>query len=311
MKCIVIIPVYNKENTIERCIRSVSDQTYPIEILAVNDGSTDSCGTLLESIELDNFTFLHQENKGVSAARNLGLQYALEHDYEHLFLLDADDYWLPNHVETHIALSQEFPDATAFGSNYSKINADHIEKTKFSGFTNNENQVLDQFFNNNFLNSIFLSSNVSFKSSLLEDTGLFRPQITHAEDTDFFIRVGVHSKVVFSHQITAMIDVSADNRSDLVNMDHRNYPDFTAYEAFCPDHVGLKKYLDLNYYAIALLYRMENKVDKAQEYEQLINFKNLSFKQRQLLKLSGNSLRYLKEVQIYLQRKGMRLRSGS
>jgi glycosyltransferase involved in cell wall biosynthesis len=292
-------------------VNSILSQTVETHILIIDDGSTDASVQVIESLNHPSVHYLHQENKGVSAARNLGLQYALEHDYEHLFLLDADDYWSPDHVKTHAALSQEFPEARAFGTNYSKINGDHLEKTKFSGFMHDKNQVLEQFFNHNFFNSIFLSSSISFKTSMLEKTGLFNTQISHAEDTDFYIRVGLHATVAFSHTVTAMIDVSAENRSDVIKMERRNYPDFTVYEQFCAAHEGLKKYLDLNYYAIALLYRMENQINKAREYEQLINLHNLSFKQRKLLKLSGNPLRYLKDVQIYLQRKGMRLRSGS
>lgn len=89
----VIIPVYNKEKTIEKCVDSVLRQQYPnIEIILVDDGSQDSSYNLcvrLSEIHR-NVTVLHQENKGVSAARNLGLKYATG---EYISFVDSDD-WL-------------------------------------------------------------------------------------------------------------------------------------------------------------------------------------------------------------------------
>lgn len=311
MKYLIIIPLYNKQDSIDRCLKSVCSQTIGhFKILVVNDGSTDASVDVVNNIRDVRITVIDQANAGVSAARNLGLRYAIDHDYDHIFLLDADDYWLPDHMETHIKLSQQFPDTTAFSTNYTRVHTDHLETSKFSLLNSKNDQVLDSFFEHNYLNSIFLCSNVSFKTSILEKTGLFDTQCSHAEDTDFFIRVGMHARVSFSHKVTVMIDVSAENRSDVIAIRHRNYPDFSVYNEFCDQHSGLQKYLDLNYYAIALLYRLENEVNKAKEYEKCINFNNLSLKQRQLLKISGNALKYLKEVQHFLQRKGMRLRSG-
>lgn len=96
-KISVIIPAYNIETLIERCVRSVSDQTYPkesLEIIAVDDGSIDKTGAILDRLskEIDNLKVYHQENKGSSAARNFGIR---QSSGEYLGFVDSDDYISP------------------------------------------------------------------------------------------------------------------------------------------------------------------------------------------------------------------------
>ena len=88
----VIVPVYNSEKYILDCVNSVLDQEFSsYEVIIVNDGSTDESLTILQSLakQSDKIRVVSQENKGVSAARNLGLQLS-QGDY--IVFLDADDY---------------------------------------------------------------------------------------------------------------------------------------------------------------------------------------------------------------------------
>lgn len=76
----IIIPVYNAEAYIEQCIRFVLNQTMQdIEIVAVNDGSTDASNQILDSLSVTDERLLvfHHQNKGVSATRNFGTQQAI------------------------------------------------------------------------------------------------------------------------------------------------------------------------------------------------------------------------------------------
>ncbi|MFV0577641.1 MAG: glycosyltransferase family 2 protein [Fusobacterium ulcerans] len=90
----VIVPVYNVEKYLERCLNSIIDQTYKnIEIICINDGSNDSCGDILKIYnKKDNrVKIIEQENQGLSSARNTGLVAA---GGEYIFFVDSDD-WLP------------------------------------------------------------------------------------------------------------------------------------------------------------------------------------------------------------------------
>jgi glycosyltransferase involved in cell wall biosynthesis len=92
MKVSIIIPIYNVESKLNRCLASVVNQTYKnLEIILINDGSTDNSGVLCEEFKKvdDRIIIIHQENKGLSGARNSGMK-NLSGDY--LYFLDSDDY---------------------------------------------------------------------------------------------------------------------------------------------------------------------------------------------------------------------------
>lgn len=88
----VIIPAYNVETTLLKCVKSVIDQTYQhIEIILVDDGSCDGTPGLCDEIaaKYPSCTVIHRENGGLSAARNTGIDYATG---QYLYFLDSDDY---------------------------------------------------------------------------------------------------------------------------------------------------------------------------------------------------------------------------
>lgn len=95
----VIIPVYNVEVYLERCVESVRRQTYNnLEILLIDDGSTDGSGNLCDGLQGrdERIRVIHQPNGGLSAARNAGIQHCCG---EFIAFLDSDDFICENHVE--------------------------------------------------------------------------------------------------------------------------------------------------------------------------------------------------------------------
>lgn len=100
----VIIPVYNTQQYLEQCVESVLLQTYQsIEILLIDDGSTDHSGSLCDSLANAHsmIRVFHQSNQGLSATRNLGIY---ESRGQFLFFLDSDDWIKPNLLEQLIHL---------------------------------------------------------------------------------------------------------------------------------------------------------------------------------------------------------------
>ena len=93
-KITIIIPAYNTETLVKKCVTSVLNQDYPaelLEVIAVDDGSTDGTGTVLDELAKDytNLTVIHKENGGSSSARNVGLK-AATGDY--VGFVDSDDF---------------------------------------------------------------------------------------------------------------------------------------------------------------------------------------------------------------------------
>ena len=94
----VMIPMYNTEKYVKKCITSLFNQTYKnIEIIVVDDGSTDNSLRICENLAKRDhrLKILHQENRGVSAARNIALN---ESQGDYLVFVDSDDYVRKNYI---------------------------------------------------------------------------------------------------------------------------------------------------------------------------------------------------------------------
>ena len=111
----IIIPVYNIKDYILRCVDSIIQQkpSIPIEILLIDDGSTDSSSELCDQLS-NEYRFvkaIHQENGGVSSARNKGIS---ESSGEWIWFIDGDDYLLPKAIDNLIPSLNEKDDIIAF-----------------------------------------------------------------------------------------------------------------------------------------------------------------------------------------------------
>ena len=118
----VIIPVFNTEAYLRRCLDSVMRQSELREIILVDDGSTDGSGDICDEYAArrpDLFRVIHQKNQGSSAARNAGIEIA---GGEYLSFIDSDDYIEPDMYECLLRLAEEYGADMASGEMW-------IEKT--------------------------------------------------------------------------------------------------------------------------------------------------------------------------------------
>lgn len=95
----IVVPVYKVETYLEPCVRSIMAQTYrDLEIILVDDGSPDSCGRICDELaaEDDRIIVIHQKNKGLSGARNTGIQQA---HGQYICFVDSDDLLCPEYCE--------------------------------------------------------------------------------------------------------------------------------------------------------------------------------------------------------------------
>ena len=109
-KCLIsiIVPVYNVESYLERCVNSIINQTYHnLEIILVDDGSPDGSGDLCDKLAKndDRITVYHKKNGGLSDARNYGVQNA---NGEYITFIDSDDFVAKDYIEHLYSMIQEF-----------------------------------------------------------------------------------------------------------------------------------------------------------------------------------------------------------
>ena len=128
----VIVPVYNAEAYLDQCVQSVLYQTFTdLELILVDDGSTDSSGTLCEcwATKDNRVRVLRKKNRGASGARNAGIDLA---GGEYILFLDSDDYWLDNSLMEKMCeqLNGMHPEVMSF--NFKKVYRSGEEITYFS-----------------------------------------------------------------------------------------------------------------------------------------------------------------------------------
>ena len=103
----IIVPVYNVEKYIDRCINSIIDQDYANwELILIDDGSTDNSGKRCDQYasERSNIYVIHQKNQGVSTARNVGIQIAKG---EYFLFVDSDDWISPQMLSSMLGKNKD------------------------------------------------------------------------------------------------------------------------------------------------------------------------------------------------------------
>ncbi len=132
-KISVIVPVYNVEKYLEKCLDSIVNQTYKnLEIVLIDDGSTDSSGRICDEYALrdDRFVVVHNENGGVSVARNAGVAKATG---EYIMFVDSDDYVEKDIAEVLINLiKQHDADISMCGFKYADTDGNTWKQTNMA-----------------------------------------------------------------------------------------------------------------------------------------------------------------------------------
>lgn len=146
-KVSIIIPVYNAEATLERCIHSIIDQSWQDwELILINDGSTDDSERYCRAIAAQDsrMVLLSQDNAGPSAARNAGLAIATG---DFICFVDADDHVAPDYVEKlSIAMRQNKVEMAMCGyAEFSQFNPNGIQLHNLSSFSSKKVISRDQF----------------------------------------------------------------------------------------------------------------------------------------------------------------------
>ena len=127
----VIIPIYNVEKFLPRCLDSVIQQSFSnIEIICVNDGSTDKSGEILARFAANDRRFLviTQENQGLSASRNNGLEVA---SGNYVFFLDADDYLHKQALEIFYKTAQKAECPIVVSQKFCRIGKDALNTKNY------------------------------------------------------------------------------------------------------------------------------------------------------------------------------------
>lgn len=195
----IIIPVYNLENYIENCLKSILNQTYDnLEIICVDDGSKDKSGEIICSLsEKDKRIFyIRQDNAGVSAARNNGLKNA---NGRYIMFADGDDYLHCRAAEILVKTIEEKNCSMVFAKGLLTPNLDEKDEeiTDFKIEKIEENTLFDDSMDRAVWGKIF-------KREALADVE-FPVGIANAEDFNFMLRLLYKHRGNFGYRIDCQL----------------------------------------------------------------------------------------------------------
>ena len=180
----VIIPTYNRAGYLKQSLESVLAQTYRnLEVIVVNDGSTDETKTKLEPY-LNRISYFEKSNGGKSSALNLGLKHI---SGEYVWVFDDDDIALPELVASHISVFESQPEVGFVYSGYAFFegkDADNVIET-VEATAHPDGEMLGQLLSGNFISGV----SVVVRRQCYDRVGIYDERLIRAQDYDMWIRL--------------------------------------------------------------------------------------------------------------------------
>lgn len=214
----VVIPLYNKAQSITHTLDSVLAQTYTdYEVVVVNDGSTDGSGEVVIQYIKDNpqsqstIHIIHKPNGGVCSARNRGIR---EAKGEYIALLDADDQWDKEYLAEQVRMIKDFPDAAMWGINFAELSHGQLIRKLATGLPDGYRGYVEHYFEmKGRVSDLFCSSSVVIRKEVFDKVDYFDERIKYSEDIDMWYRIIANYPVAFYDCYMVWYLYDADNRA--------------------------------------------------------------------------------------------------
>ncbi len=208
----VVIPLYNKENSITSTLQSVCAQTYTdFEVLVVNDGSTDNGATLAAKYPDTRIRVINKPNGGVCSARNRGIN---EAKGEFVALLDGDDQWDKEYLAEQVKMINDFPEAAMWGINFAELNQGKLIRKLETGLPAGYRGYVENYFEmKGRVSDLFCSSSVVIRKEVFDKVGMFDERLKYSEDIDMWFRIIANYPVAFYDRYMAWYLYDAENRA--------------------------------------------------------------------------------------------------
>jgi len=215
----IIIPAYNAEKYIARAIKSALNQTYKdIEVIVVDDGSTDRTAEIVKSFQDPRVRYIYQENQNVGVARNNGIK---ESRGKYITFLDADDEYLPEKVEKQVKFLKENPQYQAVYCDTLQFYSDAPDKFLKSIEYHPSGDIFEALLHSSLIN---LNSFMATKELLLK-VGMFDPRPNFPEDWELWLRIAKAGyKFGHIHEGLVKVEMRKDSKTTSeVNFQAKKY----------------------------------------------------------------------------------------
>jgi len=289
----VIMPIYNRENTVERAIKSVLEQTYSnLEVILVDDGSKDNTLDILSKIKDDRVKLLcHGSNKGGSAARNTGLKIATG---DYIAFLDSDDEWLPQKLEMQINVLSQL-DGEVWGGIYCGHYSIEANRTVMVKALKRGDLRLDIFRNTT---DFGFGSTTMFTKGAIAKIGLFDESFVRHQDYEYLIRFFRQFKICsIEEPLVNTYGHNLPSAEKLATIKEQYLSKFSE-DIYQFDDATIGEILAIQWLEVAQLYANEGRFRLSQKYI----FKSSSYKILPLHKYIPVCLNLLKSLRVRIQK---------
>ena len=195
----VVIPLYNKENMVERTVASALSQSYSdFELIVVDDGSTDDSASIVAAIDDPRLRVISQPNCGPGPARNRGVEASRS---EWIAFLDADDIWLADHLEELDSIRRAHPEAGLIGTAFARASANSVPENLpvRSGAIG----LVPYFDAVGRGDDVLITSTAAARKQAWRSVGGF-PDHPSGEDSELWVRLALRWPVAASTTVTAI-----------------------------------------------------------------------------------------------------------
>lgn len=293
----IIIPLYNKAHTIINTLNTVFNQTcQDFEIIIVNDGSTDNSLQLIrQNFNDKRIKIINQENAGVSAARNKGIQ---ESQGDWISFLDGDDEWLPDYLKETQKAIRDYPKATIIMTGrYVQNYASHKR------YSNIPTKHLNKISEINYFENPHVYSHISattVKTSILkqyfESWGRFIEGQKSNEDFTFLYRIALHEQVVYIGKALSIYNGNVSNQTTSTIKDQKVLEDYVLF-----NNTVINEYRNINKknktFEIFMKYAFRHNILR---YLKERKYENIKYILTNLTNSSLNILTYTFEYRLFL-----------
>lgn len=208
----IIIPLYNRGDTIKRAILSVVNQYITdIEIIIIDGGSTDQGPDIVSSIHDSRIILKQQTGIGVANARNEGVFIAQS---EMIAFLDSDDEWMPEYLTNIRVLKNRYPGAGIFATRYAiQTKSGIFTKSKCPTFPKSQREgIIPGYFLAAAISEPLATSAVALPKHIFYEGGGFPEGINYGEDMFLWGKIALKYEIAYSTYIGALYHIDADNR---------------------------------------------------------------------------------------------------
>ncbi|AWM12627.1 glycosyltransferase family 2 protein [Flavobacterium sp. NRK F10] len=300
-KISIIIPLYNKGFIFQKTLESVLQQSFTdFELIVVNDGSDDNSVEILKSYHDSRIKLYHQDNQGVGTARNFGIEKATS---ELIAFLDADDYWLPDHLEEIYLLYQDFPDCGIYASRYFMKIATHKNvRTFYKNIAQDFRGVVNNFFDASLPYRIGLTSSLAIPKSIFTEKR-FNPTVTSGQDLELYTKIALEYPVALTSAFTVEYNFSLDNQLSKTPITRKRLMNFEQFSEKEKSNGSLQRFLDLYRLEYAMQFKIAGDLERSEHYFKTIKT-SIPFKTKLLYKMPGSVLKKLLRFKQFLRSKG-------